>query len=42
MIAVNDVGDSIASVSTPFVIASIPGAPGAPTKVSSTTTSIKI
>lgn len=42
VVAVNDVGESIPSVSTPMVIATVPGAPGACTKIDSTLTSIKI
>jgi hypothetical protein len=42
VIAVNDVGQSLPSLSTPLVIATVPGAPGSPTKIDSTQTSIKI
>lgn len=42
VIAVNDVGQSLASVPTPLVSATTPGAPSAPQKVSSTTSTITI
>lgn len=42
VIAVNDVGQSLASVPTPLVSATSPDAPSAPTKLSSTTSTITI
>jgi hypothetical protein len=42
VVAVNDVGESLPSISTPIVIATPPGAPGACSKISSTLDSIKI
>jgi len=42
VIAVNDVGPGLASVPTPLVAATTPGAPSAPQKVTSTTTTITI
>ena len=42
VIAVNDVGSSLASLPTPLVAASTPGAPSAPEKISSTVSTITI
>lgn len=42
VIAVNDVGESLPSISTPLVIATVPGEPGACSKIDSTLNSIKI
>jgi len=42
VVAVNDVGESVASVPTPLVAASTPSAPGAPAKVTSTVSTLTI
>lgn len=42
VLAVNDVGESLPSTSTPMVIATVPGAPGTPSKIDQTLTTIKI
>jgi predicted phage tail protein len=42
VVAINDVGESIPSTSTPMVIATVPGEPSSPSKIDQTLTTLKI